>query len=154
MAKTRGQYKVCDTKVCPACTKEKSREDFYVRSGLFTTAGRPVLMSHCKDCHKAGMRAYASDHADKKRAKNLLTNYGITVEQYDEMLARQDGGCGICGAKTDSQGRRLHVDHSHETGRVRGLLCDPCNRAIGLMRDDIDRLKMAIKYLESGESDF
>lgn len=150
----RGQYKVRDTKVCPCCDTEKPRDEFYARSGLFTKAGRPVLMAHCKECHKAGMRAYASDHADERRAKNLMANYGITPQQYGEMLARQDGGCGICGVKTDSQNRRLHVDHNHETGAVRGLLCDSCNRAIGLLGDSADRLRMAVKYLEGGESHF
>jgi hypothetical protein len=53
---------------------------------------------------------------------------GVTVEQYDAMLAAQGGGCAICGTKPKT--RRLDVDHDHKTGRVRGLLCHRCNRAL------------------------
>lgn len=148
-----GQYKVKETKLCRSCYVEKDRSEFYARGGLFTSAGRPVLSSHCKECDRAKQRAYESDHADVKRAKNLMANYGITPEQYDEMLVRQDFGCAICG-KQDNFGDRLCVDHCHETGVVRGLLCHACNRAIGLLGDNTNRLKKAIKYLEGGESDF
>lgn len=55
----------------------------------------------------------------------LRNGYGITVEQYEEMLKRQKGGCAICGKRPGK--KRLHVDHNHETGQVRGLLCAKCN---------------------------
>jgi len=56
--------------------------------------------------------------------------YGISVQEYEELLDAQAGGCALCGG-THRSGRRLHVDHDHETGRVRGLLCYPCNQAVG-----------------------
>jgi hypothetical protein len=79
-----------------------------------------------------------------RRDYNLRTRYGISIERYDEMFAVQDGRCAICrrlpGAK------RLHVDHEHRTGRVRGLLCVKCNFA--LFHDDKPHLKAARhKYL-------
>ena len=61
------------------------------------------------------------------------------------MLHRQNGVCAVCGV-----GGKLHVDHDHETGLVRGLLCGSCNRALGLLKDNVDSLKMAIDYLERG----
>ena len=64
------------------------------------------------------------------------------------MLERQSGVCAICGGKPKSG--RLHVDHIHGTDRVRGLLCNLCNPALGLFKDDTVRLAMAIEYLNHG----
>ena len=68
---------------------------------------------------------------ERKRAKYsqyLKRTYGITVDRYEEMLTEQDGGCFLCG-KTHPE-RRLHVDHCHDTGKVRGLLCSNCNSGL------------------------
>ena len=89
-----------------------------------------------------------------RRRLNLEKNYGLTVEQYDVMLRAQNGVCAVCNKDEPSvHGRtgkkfQLSVDHCHATGRVRGLLCQKCNRAIGLMGDNVDLLKRAIDYLE------
>ncbi len=71
--------------------------------------------------------------------------YGIDVPDYERMLEEQGGGCYICGKKPDK--RALAIDHDHETGKVRGLLCSNHNRAIGLLNDDITILAKAIQYL-------
>ena len=80
------------------------------------------------------------------RVKALRDKYGMTPEQYEELIRLQGNVCGIC-LKACSTGRRLVVDHDHETGRVRGLLCNSCNRAIGLLGDTADDLKRAYQYL-------
>ena len=82
-----------------------------------------------------------------QRAADLKRKFGISVEQYDEMLHRQNGVCAIlgCGAAT-ADGKRLHVDHCHTTGRVRGLLCGKCNRALGLLDDDPARITALAEY--------
>lgn len=82
------------------------------------------------------------------RRVNLRNKYGITVEQYDEMFARQDGLCAICERPTKS-GRLLSVDHDHETGRVRALLCQGCNRGLGFFSEDPESLRAAADYLEA-----
>lgn len=82
----------------------------------------------------------------KNRASHLRRKFGITPEQYDEMLAAQGGGCAICGLPRDHW-RSLAVDHSHATGEVRGILCNRCNRMLGLAFDDPDVLEQAAKYL-------
>jgi hypothetical protein len=80
----------------------------------------------------------------------LKKNYGITSDQYRDMMDRQAGGCAVCGSETsDIIGRRLHVDHCHETGRVRGLLCANCNLAIGKLQDSPDLFLRAAEYLRS-----
>jgi len=77
----------------------------------------------------------------------LLRNYGISGRQYDEMFARQRGECALCGSPPKAN-KRLHVDHCHSTGRVRGLLCIPCNLALGKLGDSIVSIKRALRYLE------
>lgn len=76
----------------------------------------------------------------------LLRTFGITVEQYEAMLAAQNGVCAICFSKHKTM--RLSVDHCHKTGKVRGLLCGKCNSGIGMLSDSIDLLASAQRYLE------
>jgi hypothetical protein len=74
-----------------------------------------------------------------------IRSYGISVQDYDEMLESQGGGCYICGI--GPVGRALDIDHDHRTGKVRGLLCSNHNRALGLLGDDPDLLLAAHTYL-------
>jgi hypothetical protein len=74
-----------------------------------------------------------------------IRSYGISVEEYDDMLESQGGGCYICGI--GPVGRALDIDHDHRTGKVRGLLCSNHNRALGLLGDDPDLLLAAHTYL-------
>jgi hypothetical protein len=83
---------------------------------------------------------------ESRRAYAIPSKYGISVAEYDALLAKQGGICAIC-SRTCSTGRRLSVDHEHDSGRIRGLLCNSCNRAIGLFGDDPARLHAAIAYL-------
>jgi len=106
-----------------------------------------------KDKIRAYFREWDRQNPEKRkryqRAK-LLSRYGITIDDYDLMMERQDGACAICGA-TEAAASRFHsfaVDHDHETGIVRGLLCIACNRAIGLLGDDPDLLRKAALYVE------
>lgn len=88
----------------------------------------------CKPC--------ANEYA-KIRERNK--RYGITSAQYDAIWAQQGGRCAICD---EAEGKRqLSVDHDHETGAIRGLLCMLCNMGIGALRDDPDRLAAAMAYL-------
>ena len=83
---------------------------------------------------------------EKTRERQLKRLYGLTLLQYNQMLEKQYGRCKICG-KTEER-KSLHVDHDHETGRVRGLLCDDCNKALGFFHDDLALLYNAVDYLE------
>ena len=91
----------------------------------------------------------AKDKARRRRHR-LKKAFGITIEQYDEMFKKQGGCCAICGDTNIKYGRRLAVDHHHKTKKVRGLLCNQCNRALGYFQDDINNLASAIKYLSGG----
>jgi hypothetical protein len=84
------------------------------------------------------------------KRKHRLKKKGLTVEAFAELLQLQGGRCALCEHEhvEGDMRRSLVVDHCHETGTVRGLLCHSCNRAIGLMHDDAQRLRYAAEYLE------
>lgn len=83
------------------------------------------------------------------RRHTLKKKYGLTLEQYNEMLEDQNWGCAVCGDGPERtvQGT-LPVDHCHKTGKIRGLLCDRCNRALGLLRDSAVNVRALLRYLE------
>ena len=99
------------------------------------------------DCKKC-MNIY--DYKTDKNSK-LKRAYGITLDEYEELLSKQDSKCAICGidnnGKYRNKPRAFAVDHCHTTGKIRGLLCSDCNTGIGLLKDNINFLQSAIKYL-------
>lgn len=92
------------------------------------------------------MREYAARRRVEtpKRWEHLKYRYGIDYADYLTMSEEQNGQCAICGVTVDP----LHVDHCHETGVVRGLLCGPCNTSLGGFKDDPSILQRAIAYLD------
>lgn len=107
----------------------------------------------CKSCATAKARAWKAANPEAwdrhARKSHLMKQYGLTPERFDAMLADQGGGCAVCRAPVaDARGYRPHVDHCHDSGRVRGLLCGRCNRSIGMMGDDPQLLRDAAAYLE------
>jgi hypothetical protein len=98
---------------------------------------------------KARENYYANKEAYKQRAwkNHLLRSYGLTETQYQELWETQKGLCAICGGKLQEGKRLTHVDHDHETGNVRGLLCKFCNNGLGFFKDSPNYLQKAIEYL-------
>lgn len=98
----------------------------------------------------ANEKAYYEANREKRRAQvrdcQYRRKYGITTLDYEEMLRAQGEACAICRSK-DNKGRRFSVDHDHETGRVRGLLCFKCNTALGQFGDNVPGLNAVIDYL-------
>ncbi len=93
--------------------------------------------------------AWVDANLETRRLASLrytLKQYGLTLEEYEGMVAEQNGLCAIC-RHVCSTGQRLCVDHDHSTGRVRGLLCRSCNIAIGKLGDDPDLVRRALEYL-------
>ena len=97
---------------------------------------------------KADVKSGRKRHPKTRWARNLR-NVGLTLEDYDTMLAGQGGGCAICGnhESGDKRTPRFHVDHCHATGVVRGLLCSSCNLGLGKFADSPERLERAALYL-------
>lgn len=104
----------------------------------------PCIQPRRKEMLRAA--GYMGDGSYTHEEYKLFVNYGLRLGQYDEMLTAQNGVCAICGGVNKS-GKRLAVDHCHETGEVRGLLCTNCNTAIGKLGHDQALLRAAIQYL-------
>lgn len=145
------------TKVCSKCkkrkplfnfTKNKSREDGY--------------SYWCKSCKNKWRSNWRKENKEKNKQsydranfKKSLKNFNLTLEEYDRLFEQQNGVCAICGQpesrKMPNGGTyRLNIDHNHQTGKVRGILCAACNLALGKLKIDekgIDLLLKAIEYV-------
>ena len=120
---------------------------------------RKFKIKQCRYCEKDFLPTAPSHHFCSDNCKGNGTaqrhckrRYGLTLKDVEKMLEDQNHLCAICREEGFQMNDRvyhgLNVDHCHTTGTVRGMLCHNCNRALGLMKDDIERLKAAIKYLE------
>lgn len=89
--------------------------------------------------------------AEHGYAVHLANRYGMTAEEYRRRVDKQQGRCAVCG-DPPGEGKRLHVDHDHESGAIRDLLCGPCNHALGHAKDDPARLRALAAYLEGHTS--
>ena len=90
----------------------------------------------------AQQRRWLAKHPEKPLLYGVKHAYGLSAQEYKSLIEQSGGLCAICG-----QERKLHVDHCHSSGRVRGLLCGNCNKAIGLLGDDATRASAATAYL-------
>lgn len=93
-------------------------------------------------------RTKNSDVQLANRQVQSLKVYGLTAESFAVLAQSQEDRCAICGSEHRGHGKRLHVDHDHVTGKVRGLLCGPCNVSLGGFADNPDRLRKAAGYIE------
>ncbi len=104
---------------------------------------------------KAAAKAWLErnkEYAKSRHHKYALAAYGLTVENYNELLEKQNMCCAICKRDTPTgKWKRFCVDHCHKTGKVRGLLCNECNRGMGLLKDDPSLLIKAANYLKESE---
>lgn len=125
--------------ICRSCTsaRQQARKE---RIGLDTyrkTAARQAKERRLRDPYK-----YRLD----KFAYRLRKQYGMTLEEYHALIAKQGGGCAICREELSSD-FQVHTDHCHQSGKVRGVLCQKCNLGLGHFRDDTKLLRAAIGYL-------
>lgn len=119
---------------------------------------RDQLARTCYDCRAEAMREYNAKVGARRarRVYRMRTKYGIEPDAYAKLYAEQGERCAICrdpiADLLSDDGNHTHktaVDHDHATGKVRGLLCGPCNCALGYMRDDPDRMEAAAMYLRT-----
>lgn len=117
------------------------------------------LKVRCPACQRKHNQALAKARNAAKTATpgfwtadTLRRKYGWTPEQFDAQLALQGGGCAICGDLKPGGHGRWHVDHDHETGQVRGILCSNCNLGVGNVKDDVDLLRRMAKYLRDHQA--
>lgn len=134
-------------KRCGKCTLWKPLTSVYWRF----RPDRQVWESPCSDCHRAYMKEYVAAHPvpyEKARQYAYKSRYGITIEEYQDLLEAQNGGCAVCGKPPSGRNEKLSVDHDHETGQVRGLLCYKHNTAAGLLDDDPELAAQLYLYLK------
>jgi hypothetical protein len=129
-----------ETRTCPTCGEEKPTENFYRDK------------RQCKPCLREDARRYRAKHPDYHHGRNLKQRYGISVDEYQTIIASQNNACPICKVEiSDTLGykgkRAAVVDHNHDTGEVRGILCSFCNLVLGYARENTDILYKAIVYL-------
>lgn len=140
------------TKPCSGCKQSKPIDAFGIRKD------RNQRLPRCRDCMKAARRAwyrqnreyvaaYQRDYESRTRRRAHLKKYGITPDDFDELMIIQSGACAACGGSQTYVAVHLDVDHCHVTGRVRGLLCRRCNTAIGLAKESPTLLRELAAYL-------
>jgi hypothetical protein len=159
-------------KYCSGCKKTKVVDEFGKQSKR-----KDGLAFRCKSCMRKYLRTryknpqirakllantakWRDENPDAEANKHLKRKYGITIDDYNRMFAEQGGVCAICKSaektrrrKKTNDDERLAVDHCHETGVVRGLLCFKCNTAMGSLGDSQDQVMRVIHYLSKSLSD-
>ena len=138
---------------CRACRTEAAREHRHAQPELYRASDRrryaertqsPEYRKYQREYKR--MRRRTESGKREIRKFQLAAKYGLTPEDYDRMLAEQDGVCAICKSPPEPE-KFLHIDHCHATNRVRRLLCPECNRGLGAFCDDVVRLLAAADYL-------
>ena len=134
-------------KKCNKCKINKPLKDFPINK-----RNKDGHQYYCKKCHCKKITDYHKANPRKRKNQSLKTHYGITIEDYEKLFDKQNGVCAVCSkveTRICTQGmiQSLSVDHDHSTGLIRGLLCDRCNKAIGLLYHDIGLLNKAVEYL-------
>lgn len=134
-------------KTCTLCELPKSLDCFSPNGGK-----KAGLRSHCKSCRSRYEQRITNRREGLRPNLRARRQYaptepqyrrGMTIQEYEDMVSVQKGRCLICKKNT-----KLHVDHCHTSGDIRGLLCGTCNRGLGMMQDRTDFLRRAIRYLE------
>ena len=141
----------CPLQRCPGCDQELSQKDYF--PSCWGIQGQP-----CSSCQTRRTEAWRKNNPEKNAVANRRrygkprnNHFGVSCVEYKKMFNSQNGVCAICGLPERSRHKgiikSLCVDHCHETGKTRGLLCTRCNSGIGFLQDDLDLLASASSYL-------
>ena len=146
---------------CNLCTKEQRVEYYQKNRQELIEYSKKYQVDNREKCNEKSRRwanknkgiksAYARKYHKKyplKRRIKTLSKHGLTMDDYALLMEQQNGLCAICGIPQVEMNRKFYVDHCHETGKVRGLLCIKCNTGIGNLNDNLQVLKNAVTYLE------
>ena len=135
--------------ICSCCGETKPEHRFFPSK---TKLGRAQRPRKCRDCFNADERKRVA--AGPKRVKTpearlkvRVNKYGLTPEAYEQMLKDARGVCCICNKEKD-----LCIDHCHTTSKVRGLICNSCNRGIGFFFDNPDWMRAAANYIQESQT--
>ncbi len=138
-------------KYCPKCKETKLLE------GFNKSKSNGGYSSHCTLCSRDLGKRYHNPEKKRKeyiqnrdvvRNDRLMRKFGITLEEYNTKLEEQNNKCIICSKTVEENGKSLAVDHNHDTGEVRDLLCGNCNAAVGFVQENVVIAKKMVKYIE------
>jgi hypothetical protein len=165
-------------KRCRVCGERKPLTDFYKMAGMAdgyrndckvcNLAAKAARTAANPEANRERVRRWQRENPERLQAYrreyrrrperqaadreyHLKRKYGITLEQYNEIFEAQDGVCAICREPRPEE-RTLHVDHDHDTGEIRGLLCFRCNNALGDLRESYDLAVKAVDYLDRDDA--
>ena len=139
-------------KVCTTCRECKPLSEFWQKAETKKDGTRSYRPS-CKECEiKKKLQKYheggGKEEQKKRSFRALMRSYGISEEIYEQERIKQNYKCLLCGAdEKDQHHGRLFVDHCHNTGKYRGLLCGVCNTGLGAFKDNVEVMQKAIEYL-------
>lgn len=139
------EVKVPTSKICSKCKEEKSLGKFHLNRSK-----KDGRSTYCSSCAKLYDKETKEKRALTTRKSQLRRNYGLSLEDYNRILLNQDNKCFICGRtpKQIKKKKMLAVDHDHETGEIRGLLCFNCNRnLVPFFEFEISRAERLLTYL-------
>ena len=143
-------YTKTGVKICADCLQEKDVEEFKTLTNRLPNR----RYSYCKACaYEKERKRWSRLSQKEQRSKWLKTKYGLDWDAYESMYTKQRGRCAVCRitislTDKDNSHTVACVDHDHEIGHIRGLLCNHCNRAIGLLKDDSSIAMRMVNYLE------
>ena len=120
--------------------RKLNREELQERRRLYRENNREKLRNKARE--------YVKGSHDVRKTYHLKKHFNMTLEDYNDLLKDQNYSCRICLTHESSFTKKLAVDHCHQTGKIRGLLCDTCNRSLGMLKDSVENLQRAIDYLK------
>ena len=123
-------------KLCNKCKVEKPLTEYYKRT---YSSGNVGYQNNCKKCQGKQRVQYWKPHQVARR------KFGLSDEEYTTLIERSQGLCEVCN---NPMGNKRCIDHDHNTGEIRGVLCNNCNTALGLVGDNVTTLTKLIQYLE------
>jgi len=139
--------KIPKTKICTKCGIRRKLEEYHIQKG-----GK---FGHKTSCKKCTNTIYKQPYNSIRARKNQIKyQYGMSIEDYNILLNKQNNKCAICESKfvNNNKHKYFHIDHCHKTNIIRGLLCARCNVGLGYFNDDLNILKQAVYYLETSNS--
>lgn len=139
MSRVRNVHNSRGEKQCKNCQTYKPLEQFHKNSNAWD--GRSSM---CRVCKSAWVQADRADNPDKYRGRFYRSKYGLSFEEVEKLKAK---GCALCGKKEDEL-HKMHIDHDHKTGTIRGVLCMMHNVGLGKFGDDPVQLRAAADYIE------